>query len=163
VEDGAATVTLGALNVTAYTNILPQINKRVNVAYSVRQIVGRVNYNNVVGANISYFHVPLITATRTYGFSNRLQQNVYLNGWEPNQYQISVKGIKVAHIVALYGFDFSPASGANYTINYVEGSSHAAGNAATGRNTYNDQDFDDLYLANHLPDGTPSGLIAHFS
>lgn len=69
----------------------------------------------------------------------------------------------MAHIVAIYGFDFSPASGANYTINYVEGSSHAASNAATGRNTYDDQDFYDLYLANQLPDGTPSGLIAHFS
>lgn len=153
-------------------NMTPEINRFAGVAYQTRQVYGtsvaarpsgRTAYNNIVGAEIRGYHVPLISAVQTKGASSRTNNVIYLNGWQGNKYQANRQGINAAHIVAIYGFDFTSSLHESYTLSYVEGSSHTAGNAATGRNTYNDFDFYDLYLTNVAASGLPAGLIVHLS
>lgn len=150
------------------TNMVPYINKFVsaNTAYQVKRYYGPkglLGFNNIVGADIAHFHLPLISAIQTKGTSSTSGNLIYLKGWQPNKYQSSGQGINSAHIVTIYGFDFTSSLHANYTLNYVEGSSHAAGNASTGRNTYNDFDFYDLYLTDVAYDHLPAGAIVHIS
>jgi hypothetical protein len=126
---------------TRFSDMIGPINQYGHTGgfYVIQTATSQGQFNNFIGSDIYLDRHPLITDIRTQGNVPGFGYE-YLNGWS---------NVNVDHIVAIWGFNFV-TPGAGY-IQYVEGSSAAAGNTAQGRNNYSADPFRGLVEDNSNP------------
>jgi hypothetical protein len=106
-------------NGTLMTDMVVPINNAIGQTYYTTSTAGfQGAFSDMIGRDILDNHHPLIT-----GIQTRDDKGHQLNGWDK---------ISAAHIITIYGFDFtSPSVGYIY---YYETAGPIAGTTATGQN-----------------------------
>lgn len=123
---------------TLIVNMIAPINKAIGTDYYAdsggAQNQGALS--DLIGRTILDGH-PLITGVMT-GVTTSPGDSIFLNGWAPPSMG-GGSGFEVAHIVTIYGFNFtSPALGKIY---YVETAGTVAGTNKTGPQEIDYQKF----------------------